>query len=1343
MTRTQRALVYVVAGIATGLLVALMAVLAMSRTEFGMERARRFAIGWLAERVDGEVQVGSIGGRGLLGGLTLRDMHIIDKRGRPFMRIDSAIIAYNWRTLARGQIVIEHATLFNPEIYFEQLPGDSIWNYQHVFPDRRQPGAAAGPPRLIRFDEARVVNGSAVVRIPFESATELAEAGERTVIDTVPGGFAKVMRFDSLHGELSRVIWESPIEPGRLFDVRTMRGRGFVWREPMHVTGLRGTITIRDTVVAFDVPDFRLPSSRAGVVGRVVMEEGMNFFDVRVDMRNVAFRDLDWLYPRLPDNGGGTGVLRIQSQRPRGILWLVTDTRLAGPGTRLAGSFGVVTGADSLYFTNVDLRASPLNLDLIQQIVPNKLPIDGLLVGTVEVEGGLSSLDTRGDLQIGSSGVKWRGRLDVRAGLGAQNFRADMQTLDLAILNALRPDLRLRGQVTGHVEASGNLQSGVQFAADIHHYLSGFTSSFAGTGTYTGGTAPGLDIELNARPLSLEELAKTYPALERLRGEARGPIRLFGALDDLAVKADLETQGGRALIDGRLTRTAAKPRYSGQATLLGFRLDELIADLPQTTLNGKAFFDVTGSSVLDAAGRVTGRFTGGSVRGVEFTNAHTALTLDRGVARFDTLTGSTAVGAVTANGSIGLNEERSGTLTFALRNDSTTGNVRAEARLTGSIQAFDLAANLEIENLNVHSIASERITARLSSERGSDSYTLSELTFGHRNQPWRLIAPAHLAIDDHGLTTDTLEVRRADGGRVRAAGRIAWHDASHTPEPGQISDFRLDFDGVPFAEFALAAAGVSNVRGTVSGSVRVSGNAVAPLLNADAAVTGFMLGAASLDNVTASLTYADQRIRARVDADKAGRRVLFADGTIPVNLAFVPLADRKLGQPLRFSIQADSLPATFLTASLDGFRDVRGRVDGNLLATGTTARPQLNGALTLKDGSAAWDVSGVRYRAVDGTIRLESERIARVDASVKANGGSGRVTGTIDLEQLRNPGFDLALQAQNFLAARRRDAEFTASGNVQLRGRYRQPIMTGAIAVDHGALYLDELYRRFQIVELEDPLLYDVVDTSLVSLPTILRTQNPFVKNLVVQDLRVDVGREAWLRSRDLNVEVSGGLTIAFLLTDTLLAGARSAEDLRLTGTLRAARGTYQLAGPGISRRFAIREGTIEFPGTPGVDPGLAFNAVYRARSSRRELIDIIAVVSGTLRNPQIRLTSDEETLISESDLASYLFFGLPTYELTASQSAAVDQARAGFSPEVLGFAASSGFGYLANSLQAFAQNYGLLDYVSLTAAETIGIQSRGAIADLFAGTRLELGRYVGRDGNVYIAYSQSLTASG
>lgn len=1413
MNRKQQLAAYTVAGLALGLVIAGIALYTVSNTGVGMERVRRYAIGWLTSRVDGTVRIGSFGGNGLLRGVTLRDFAIIDRRGRPFLRTDSLTIAYNWRTLVSGEIVIERATIYNPQIWFEQLPGDTMWNFQHVFPDRNRPGLPQPPRRLILLHDVRIVNGAATVRLPFQKPAD-ARGELREVIDTVPGGIAKVMRFDSVFGDLSRVVWESPAEVGRLIDIHTLKGRGFVWHDPMHVVGMRGTVTLRDSIVTFDVPEARLPSSRASLVGRVIMERGLNFFDVRVDSRSFVFRDLKWLYPRLPMDGGGSGVLHIQSQRPKGILWLATNARIAAPGTRVAGSFGVVTGADSLYFTNVDLRASPLNLELVQAMLPQKLPIQGLLVGTVEIKGGLSSLDTKGDVTLsnagGTSGMKWRGNIDVRHGLGARDIRADVRQFDLALVNAVRPDLNLRGRVTGHVEASGHVQRTVKFAADFEHILSGYTSSFQGAGTYTGGPTPGLDIDLNARPLSLAELAQYYPALERLRGEARGPIRLAGALNDLSVKADLQTLGGRAQVEGRLTRAGERPRYSGDATLYTFRLDRLIDALPEMLLNGTIAFDVSGAALADATGSISATLPEGRIKGVDFREGESALKLEHGTARFDSLSARTFWGRLAATGSIGLTAQRSGTIAFRLRTDSiapladsgasrTAGRVRGQGTIVGSMQSFDLNANVDVTKLRLAALEGDRVSAvvkgiALGTDAGrvevhghADSlvafgeqadtaafaltyaagrgdariegsshngyayvadgsfearpngmlFTIRELRVGDRRNAWTLAQEGTVLAGDHGLTAQPIEIRRANGGSIRAEGRIVWHDATHAPELGPNSDFRLDFAGVPFAGFALVTLGTADVKGTLDGHVRVSGSATAPVLDSDVTLNAFQFADAALDHITGSFTYADQRLNARVDAEKDGRRVLFADGAIPANLAFLPVKKRKLAEPLRFLIQADSLPVSFVTALVGGFQDVHGRMDGTLHASGTTVQPRMSGSLALRNGAGAWDVTGVRYNGVEGTIRIEADRLAHVDATLKAGGGSGHVTGTMDFKRPADPGFALLGNAQNFLAAKRRDAEFTASGNVQLLGRYRQPIVKGAISVDHGALFLDELYRRYQIVELDNPLLFDVVDTSIVSLRTILaRSQSPFIRNLTVQDLGVNSGREAWLRSRDLNVEVWGDLTISFLLPDTLVKGPRTAQDLKLTGSLRAVRGTYQLQGPGIARQFKLSEGTIEFPGTPGVDPNLAFNAVYRARSQRREPIDIIAVVGGTLRTPSVRLTSDEEPPISQSDLASYLFFGAPTYELSQSQSAAVSQATAGLT--------SSGFGYLASGLQNIAQSYGLVDYVALTATEAAtspGLTVDRGIGYLFAGTQLEVGRYFGE--NVYVAYSQRLTSTG
>ena len=1350
--RKTRIAAYVAAGLAAGLIIASIALYSLSRTQFGMERVRRYAIGWLDKQVEGEIHIGSFGGRGLLGGITLKDFYIIDPKGRPFVAADSAVVAYNWRTFVSGKIVLDRVTLYSPKIHLEQLPGDSVWNYQHVFPDRSKPGDPPAARRLILFNNAHIINGLAVVRVPLEVNEPIEPADTaRSILEEVPGGLAKVMRFDSINGNFSRVIWESPIEEGKLVDIKALQAKGFVFREPVRLTEMRGTFTMRDTVLAFDLPDVRMAQSQASVVGRVIMEEGQNFFDVRVDGKRFSLSDMQWLHPRLPREGGGSGILHIQSQRPTGILWHATNTRLVAPGTRMSGSFGVVTG-DSIYFTNVDLRAAPLNLELIQSILPGKLPIDGLLVGTVEVKGPLSSLEVKTDVQLAQngakSGVKLSGTFDVRNGIDARNMRADLDRLDLAILNVLRPDMKLRGVVTGHVKADGNVQQRVSFAADIHHYLSGISSSFDGDGVYhaTGPNA-GLDLRMNARPLAFEDLAKAYPALERLRGETSGPIRLYGALDDLQVEAELKTVAGLAKVNGRLRQIDGQPHYIGEAVVSEFALDKLIADLPGSTVSGTVTFDLAGSGGV--TGQIGSRLSSGKISAVDFRDAQTAMTLEHGSLRVDSLSALTSLGDLTARGRISLDDARTDTLNFKVASDSVAyagwgARLRANGAVIGALGQLGGAIELLATRGRNEYVASSLFEAR----DGGLYFKIDELRIGDAESPWELERAALVSVNDHGLSADELRIQRDGGASAQLLGRLAWHGKGHESEDENVSDFRIDFQGVPFADFAQFAAPALKASGSLDGSVKVTGTSAAPLIEGNALLQKLALGDAELDSVQTLFNYADRKLTARLNAHEQGHRVFFADGVIPIDLSFVPVGERKLNQPLRFAITTDSAPAILLTSFVNGLDDVKGRIQGTINASGTTRNVLWDGALHLRGGEAFYIPSGVRYREANGSVTLQSDRVARVDATVRANGGAARVTGTIGLATPADPSFDLTINAEDFLAAKRKDAEFTAGGHLRLTGSYTRPEIGGDIAIDKGALFLDELYRRYQIVELDNPLLYDVVDTTLVAIRSFLPpSQNPFVKNLVIRGLRLDVGRESWLRSRDLNVEVTGELDIDFLDND-LIASQRSAQDLRMIGSLRALRGTYTLSSAGISRQFTIREGTIEFPGTPGVDPNLGFNAVYRARPSQGDPIDIIAVVGNTLRSPRVRLSSDEEPPISESDLASYLFFGVPTYALSPSQNAGVSQTIAGLSPDVLAFAdlgvralTSSGFGYLASGLQTFAQNFGLVDYVSLTAAEATGISQQSALTGLFAGTRLELGRYLGDD--IYIAYSQRLSTAG
>ena len=385
MNRKIRIAGYVFLGLVLGLGIVVGAIFVLTQTEFGLERVRRFALEQVGRQAEGELYVERIESAGLFGGVVLHGVTFDDPLGFPFLRADSIRLQYRWRNLIRGQIVFDRLVAYRPEVYVTRLPGDTLWNFERIFRDTTPD--VDEEDSFILIDRATIVDGLAVVRMPWtpdEPVTE-PEDTARLILEEIPGyGLVRVLRFEDIDGELPRVLWESPVEEGKLFRIRRLSTRGHIWETPFELQDLEGVVTIRDSLIAFDVARFRLPGSRGSAIGRVILGDE-NHYDIRIVGDEVRFADLQWLYPPLPDEGSGELVFRIQSQ-PGGVLWLAQDAHIRAPGTVLRGDFGIVTG-DTLYFTQVNLRASPIDLELLADVLPVDLPVDGLMVGTVVVEG--------------------------------------------------------------------------------------------------------------------------------------------------------------------------------------------------------------------------------------------------------------------------------------------------------------------------------------------------------------------------------------------------------------------------------------------------------------------------------------------------------------------------------------------------------------------------------------------------------------------------------------------------------------------------------------------------------------------------------------------------------------------------------------------------------------------------------------------------------------------------------------------------------------------------------------------------------------------------------------------
>jgi hypothetical protein len=313
------------------------------------------------------------------------------------------------------------------------------------------------------------------------------------------------------------------------------------------------------------------------------------------------------------------------------------------------------------------------------------------------------------------------------------------------------------------------------------------------------------------------------------------------------------------------------------------------------------------------------------------------------------------------------------------------------------------------------------------------------------------------------------------------------------------------------------------------------------------------------------------------------------------------------------------------------------------------------------------------------------------------------VSGTVTPAPLADPGLDLTIRLNRFLGVDRRDVEGAVSGEVQLTQRFRRPVISGDLRVDGGILYLEEFQRSAGVVDLSDPRYFTYLDTTLLrGRPLLAETRNPFMDSLRVS-VSLDVARDTWLRSPDMNVEIGGNLIVTY---------DRAAQDIVLIGELEAIRGQYTF----LNRAFEVRGGRVVFVGTPGINPNLDIETVVRIRRREGEPLDITAHLTGTLVDPRVGL-STEQTAVPESDLISYLAFGRPSSEVN-TLFASDQGGGSGWIGEGASYFAST----LATTLASLAQGVGWFDYLSVSQVASGSGSSRGLAP--FAGTQIEVGQY-------------------
>src|SRR3954469_2301183 len=196
----------------------------LSGTEWGHERMRRVAQNFLQKSAKGgKVHIGRLSGN-LLTGITVHDFVITDTLGKPFIAVARMRGDYSIGDLIHKRIWIDNVVLERPLIVLDRSPTQT-WNWKLIFPrdtTPKPPGQQNGWMDRLRFKDARVIDGTLVVRTPWrpskrlrpaaaDSAVRAALTGEsRLMVERVTGGYQKIIEMKSVHAMLPLVQLSEP-----------------------------------------------------------------------------------------------------------------------------------------------------------------------------------------------------------------------------------------------------------------------------------------------------------------------------------------------------------------------------------------------------------------------------------------------------------------------------------------------------------------------------------------------------------------------------------------------------------------------------------------------------------------------------------------------------------------------------------------------------------------------------------------------------------------------------------------------------------------------------------------------------------------------------------------------------------------------------------------------------------------------------------------------------------------------------------------------------------------------------------------------------------------------------
>ncbi|MBW6515287.1 MAG: translocation/assembly module TamB [Candidatus Cloacimonetes bacterium] len=495
------------------------------------------------------------------------------------------------------------------------------------------------------------------------------------------------------------------------------------------------------------------------------------------------------------------------------------------------------------------------------------------------------------------------------------------------------------------------------------------------------------------------------------------------------------------------------------------------------------------------------------------------------------------------------------------------------------------------------------------------------------------------------------------------------------------------------------------------------GTMIKPELNSDIYLTEIRIHDLPDLSTIASMQYISSTETLQADLNLLLQEVPYADIVLYLPIKLSLEDGLKLHEDRNFyvNLRTSDIALTTFDGMIADIRGLNGILEAELTIGNFINDIRAIGSVEISNAGFSLPVINTRYRNFNLLLELDNNRFDLKQFNLNANQGrlssdgyiilgkdlAGASNGLMD-EELTV--FNLQLRTDNFQLINTAALDLLIDSRLTIEGSPDHPLFSGRIDINRGRIDIDRLVGDMLTDSKEKPLLLQTRERQTISEDEIV-TKSPADK-FEMQNLRGEIAvsfpRNTWIRSSDMNIEMSGDLNIVV-----------DGPHIEIFGNLSTLRGYYVFFG----KRFNIEMGEIVFSGGRELDPSLALQAIYSFRGLDSTRNSLRLIVTGSLEDMQIAFELNDQP-IEEADAISYILFGRSFDELTQGEKTeAQNQAL------VVG-------GFLANRLT---------DQLSTVIGESFQLDVLEFRSDT---TRSEIGLEIGKyiTDNLFVSYKRDFS---